>query len=148
MAKEWLDERDLVVARMETRSMQGKGMKIIRPQANLPRCPLYTLFFPHEAEVRVHVAFGNAIELHDKTAAGFNGTNTGRKYQIDDVAQTMLSSIAEKTIEALDLDFGAVDLLWDAANKSYVVLEVNTAPAMQDGTLEKYETAFKANLDL
>ena len=148
-AKLWLEnEFNRVVVRYNTRGMRGNGMAYFKQGERIPDAPLYTNFFFHEAELRIHVAFGEVIEFHDKTGAGFDGTHSGEDYAITDEQQTMLSSVAVKTIKALNLDFGAVDILWDAHEQLYVVLEVNTAPEMKNGTLEAYTGAFKAKFNL
>jgi hypothetical protein len=42
----------------------------------------------------------------------------------------------------LELDFGAVDLIWNENQNVVYVLEVNTAPGMEGTTLENYCDAF------
>jgi len=149
IAEKWLKYGfNRIVARSTKRGMRGKGITYVKAGEILPYSELYTNFFFHETEVRIHVAFGRVIEFHDKTAAGFEGTHSGNPYTITDEQQTMLSSIAVQTIEALNLDFGAVDILWDAEEQLYVVLEVNTAPELMNGTLDAYTKAFKANFNL
>jgi len=148
-AKDWLqDPLNKVVVRYDKRGMRGRNMAILNIKEAIPKAPLYTNFFFHEAEIRIHVAFDKVIEFHDKTAAGFEGSHSGEKYLITDEQQAMLSSIAVKSIKALNLDFGAVDILWDAVDQLCVVLEVNTAPEMLNGTLDAYTRAFKANFNL
>ena len=78
-----------LVARQEVRGMAGKGIVYVNKVAQFVRAPLYTAFFPHECEVRVHVAFGNVIEFHDKTAHGFQGTHTGKRYTLSPADQAM-----------------------------------------------------------
>ena len=45
-------------------------------------------------------------------------------------------------IQALGLDFGAVDILYMASNDTAKVLEVNTAPGIEGDTLVDYYNAF------
>jgi glutathione synthase/RimK-type ligase-like ATP-grasp enzyme len=56
-----------------------------------------------------------------------------------------LAAIA--AVNALGLDFGAVDIGWNNSNESQPVciLEVNTAMGMKEGstTVQKYSEAFK-----
>ena len=52
--------------------------------------------------------------------------------------------LALNTIKALNLDFGAVDIIRDVNRKSYV-LEVNTAPGLMGTTLQNYIGGIKQN---
>lgn len=46
---------------------------------------------------------------------------------------------------ALGLDFGAADILWDRDNEEYLMLEINTAPALDhDRVLQFYATQLEA----
>jgi len=135
-----------VVARGDLRGMNGKGITYINKVNEFVPADLYTRFFEHEAEIRVHVAFGEVIEVHDKTAHGFQGSHTGRKYSILDGDQAMLSSIALRAVQACNLEFGAVDMLWSDEFEDCVVLEVNTAPICVNGTLDAYVEAFRNRL--
>ncbi|MNY81884.1 hypothetical protein D3C86_2236870 [compost metagenome] len=46
-------------------------------------------------------------------------------------------------VNALGLDFGAADVIWNDHRKQAFVLEVNTAPGLTGTTLEKYAKALK-----
>lgn len=52
---------------------------------------------------------------------------------------------ARKAVAALDLDFAAVDVGWTMTNPA-VVLEVNTCPGLDTGTLLRYVDEFKRRL--
>lgn len=58
-----------------------------------------------------------------------------------------LSKVALSACSALGLDFGAVDIIKDSRDGEYAVLEVNTAPALEGTTLERYVKAFKAVIE-
>lgn len=53
-----------------------------------------------------------------------------------------LIDAAIKSVEVIGLDFGAVDCA--VANKNPYIIEVNTGPRLQGGTLEEYVKTFKA----
>lgn len=100
-----------------------------------------------EKEFRVHVVNGNSIKISEKV--GGNGVtrnhNNGATFQYpyDFHHKKTLRKVAKQAVEALGLDFGAVDVLW-ADGKAYV-LEVNTAPCLTDthsDTLDRYVKAF------
>src|SRR5690606_9520371 len=52
-------------------------------------------------------------------------------------------SLAVHTVDMLDLDFGAVDLIYNKKRDSYCVLEVNTAPGLECQTIYSYANSFK-----
>ena len=86
-----------------------------------------------------------------KKRLGFNGTSSGIRnhsngwvYARSDVAiPDMLCPIAIQAVNLLDLDFGAVDIIYK--DDEFYVLEVNTAPSLTSNSdiLERYVKAFK-----
>ena len=54
-----------------------------------------------------------------------------------------LTDIAVNAINALGLDFGAVDLLWSKKENLIQVIEVNTAPGLEGSSLEAYVNQFQ-----
>ncbi len=52
-----------------------------------------------------------------------------------------LRNVAHQAVKALGLTFGAVDIGRRASDGTLVVLEVNTAPGVEGGTLEAYKKA-------
>lgn len=60
-------------------------------------------------------------------------------------------SIAIEACNACELDFGAVDMLWDSQTGTWTVLEINTAPSMGDEnsagyTAERWRVALREML--
>ena len=105
-------------------------------------------YIPIEREFRVHVVNGKSIKISEKVGA--NGTNNHRngaicRYPSDFSHKKTLRKAAKDAVEALGLDFGAVDIGW-YDGKPYV-FEVNTAMGLTDpnsDTLERYAQAFVA----
>jgi glutathione synthase/RimK-type ligase-like ATP-grasp enzyme len=94
---------------------------------------------PHE--YRVHVFNGKSIRISEKAFFGREGNH--RLYttikptgQIDHVR-----SAAKLAVEALGLDFGAVDIL--ANDENCWVLEVNSAPSLGGSMPQLYAQAFE-----
>jgi D-alanine-D-alanine ligase-like ATP-grasp enzyme len=56
-------------------------------------------------------------------------------------APQIVVSEARKAMQALELDFGAVDVLYSPEGGVWV-LEVNTCPGLDSGTLQRYVDAF------
>jgi glutathione synthase/RimK-type ligase-like ATP-grasp enzyme len=87
-------------------------------------------------ELRVHVFQGKSIRMSEKHIEGAVGNwkqYTTIKPTIDKPTRRKARKAAKQAVEALGLDFGAVDILVDEHNNVYV-LEVNSAPGI-GGTL-------------
>lgn len=160
VAQEWLDSKNLVVARKLLRASGGRGIVLVGPPDSelttvheLPTAPLYTLYVKKADEYRVHVAFGAMIDVQMKK----------RKMEVPDeqvnwqirnasngwifaregvVAPDVVRSTAVSAVSALGLDFGAVDIGYNRYSETAVVFEVNTAPGLEGSTLESYYGAF------
>lgn len=107
-------------------------------------------FIEAEREFRVHVVAGQSIKISEKIGGDGTAKNHARgayfQYPQDFSHKKTLRRAAKQAVEALELDFGAVDILW--ANDKPYVLEVNTAPCLTDensDTLERYVSAFIDN---
>lgn len=113
------------------------------------RPPTYYLeFIGNAREFRVYSFQGKSIRLVEKVGFGLI-----KKYSRsdDEVYFTYpehfnkkqeLRSVAHQAVEALGLDFGAVDILYK--NGQFYVIEVNTAPQLTEGTktLQAFVDAF------
>lgn len=152
-AKEWLHEGEVVVVRHKMRGHSGEGIEIVEDVAKLPDADLYTKYFKAKEEYRVHVLDGKVIDIQQKRkradipaeecnykvrshANGFNFCREGVELP-DCCADASIRAVA-----ALDLDFGAVDIRYNAKTKRCAVMEVNTAPGLEGTTLDKYADAF------
>ncbi len=119
--------------------------------------------FPKTHEFRVHVFRGHAIDFTEKKAR--HGVNVNRlirshdngwNFAHEDLSVTPadraeLEELAIEAVEALELDFGAVDLLatLDKENprglKKARVCEINTAPGLENtATVAAYVSAIRA----
>lgn len=101
----------------------------------------YTQLIPKQAEFRVWVFRGKSLATYEKKLEypnryGRRGRSrdvwnwmNGFAYQFvtPDAANERMKALAVDAVAALDLDFGAVDII-SAARGGYYVLEVNTAP--------------------
>jgi len=109
-------------------------------------------------EYRVHVFQGEIIGISRKTDEGVvyrisnavarNHANGWRFVRCDiDQAHNRLKEIAHESVVSLGLDFGAVDVILanDGNSRRYYVLEVNSAPSLEEGStiLYSYINKFK-----
>lgn len=115
-------------------------------------------YIPTIAEYRVHVAFGKTIKTSQKYlneptnefVPWIRNRRTGYVYRKPDNTVNGMAGIratAVAAIEALGLDFGAVDIIVSESRVPYV-LEVNTAPGLIPSGLRKYGEALASKLEI
>ena len=145
-----------VVARELLRSHSGRGAHYV-PRSNrdvllgsLSGCPLYVEYIKKSAEYRIHVFQGEVIDEQQKRVRAGSEENDFqiRSYQNGWVfcrdtlrIPDRVRSGAVGAVQALGLDFGAVDVIWNEHYDMSYVLEVNTAPGLHGSTLSTYVDA-------
>lgn len=113
-------------------------------------------FVENAREFRVHVVNGYSIKISEKhkrynpeTGEFEEGSWTyPRKFK----RKISLRRVAKQAMDSLELDFGAVDILYKKIGDvpTFFVLEVNCCPCLTDGssdTLERYTRAFQEAQD-
>ena len=109
----------------------------------------FTQYIDKKAEYRVHV-LGDTCLVKRKTAdpdmeqdpiirsrgKGWRQISYDGRYKED------LETLAKRAVDALEMDFGVVDIIRDQDNKLFV-LEVNSAPSLNDSKQEVYIEYFK-----
>lgn len=130
------------------RSRRGFGGTDIRVCGHSPCIPAewYSGFIPNEREYRIHVVGGHIVrvvrkylERPDQRRSEYI-KNHSNGYVFKTPSKKLNKGRTEasvKAVEALGLDFGAVDLVVDHEGVEHV-LEVNTAPACSPKTLQAY----------
>ena len=113
------------------------------------------VYIPTRREYRVHVFNNQIIKVNQKLLKDGNSwvpfiRNIDNGYVFGQPRKPLTldqEQLAIKSVRALGLDFGAVDMVLADDSKSYV-LEVNTGPALETETnLSLYIQAFKKVLD-
>lgn len=135
--------------------MEPEGMTT---DTTVPTAPLYTRGVANNGEYRVHVVDGEVI-LYQKKSRRVNEdgeveTAEGQDADVRNLASNWIyrtgnlerlervEQLAISAIEALGLDFGAVDIIKDNDGNVFV-LEVNSAPGLGNAdSLEAYTEAF------
>ena len=115
--------------------------------AHLDTGDYYTKLRPISQEFRVHVFQGKSIRLAMKVPRVehphpvFRSWGAGWKFSYGADAQEWASpplrNLAKRAVTALGLDFGAVDI-GRQPDGVFFVLEVNTRPGLEGGTIEAY----------
>jgi glutathione synthase/RimK-type ligase-like ATP-grasp enzyme len=132
---------ELLVGRTETH-VGGSGFFLISSQRDFElaqqhlHCTHFMTYIPTQREYRVHVFKGRVIGVGEKlmgencTSLHIRNVGTGWtfRYNNDRMPQD-IQDIGVQAVQALGLDFGAVDILKSTGNNFYV-LEVNTAPSL------------------
>lgn len=160
VALSWVEAGSLVCARTVLTGHSARGLVIMDRNApeTLVQAPLYVKYVPKKDEYRVHIVNGEVIDtqrkgisqefkdgLEEGEEVNFkirnlsNGfifvRNDGRVVPDDVHVQAKLA------IAAVGLDFGAVDIIYNAKRAEAYVLEINTAPGLMGTTVTNYATA-------
>lgn len=147
-----------IVARSVLNGHSGAGITLITQETPLKNvvfdAPLYTQYIKKKDEYRVHIVDNEVVDVQrkavredkDKDEVNWQIRNhdNGFIYAREnlEVPEDVLNQ-AILAVAACDLDFAAVDVVWnDHQNKAYV-LEVNTAPGLEGQTVEKYADAIR-----
>lgn len=147
----------MYLARTKLDGHSGDGIVICEPNDNLvPNAPLYVKYKKKRHEYRVHFfksKTSGEVKVIDvtqkKKRKGAENLDTkirnhqnGWIYAREDITEPDdLRAQALLTASVVDLDFGAVDLIWNEHENKCYVLEVNTAPGLTGTTLNMYTQA-------
>jgi len=150
-AMDWLQGgATTVLCRTVLNGHSGIGIVSCSTPDLLVDAPLYVKYKKKKAEYRVHVFLGHVIDVQQKRRrdgfrenddfnAQIRNHGNGWVYCRDNLNYDYeLEGEAIKAVNALGLDFGAVDVIWNQHENRYYVLEVNTAPGLDGGTVDHY----------
>jgi glutathione synthase/RimK-type ligase-like ATP-grasp enzyme len=152
-ACEWVTSGITVVCRTKLNGHSGAGIVLAAREEDVVRdCPLYVKYVKKAKEFRIHVAFGEVIDVQAKrkradyegeTDYAIRNHHTGWVYCRENIEEpTDLREQALRAIQTLGLDFGAVDIIYNQHYNKCYVLEVNTAPGLEGQTVTSYTQAF------
>jgi len=169
-SKEWardlLNRGSTVVGRKILNGHGGAGIVIFEPEHDdnwdeINDCRLFTMYIPKKEEWRIHCMKDGdgGIYTIGIQRKGLSSEFAGRddiNWKIRNLANGFIFvrndgvrphnrviSEALKAIQALNLDFGAVDVIWNEKSAMAYVLEVNTAPGLTGTTVTEYADAFR-----
>lgn len=157
-AAAWVLEGHLIVARTVLQGHSGEGIVLMHRDNpdEYVNAPLYTKYVKKKDEYRVHIVNGEIIDFARKAirsdfpkdqvnhrirnhANGFVYVRGGVELPND------IQDQAVKAMNAIGLDYGAVDVIFNNSQGQAYVLEINTAPGMEGTTLQRYSEAFLNN---
>lgn len=148
----------LSVVRHKLSGHSGEGIELVNPDSELPEAPLYVEYIKKEQEYRVHVGrLGDAstIIAVQRKARRLDVPADEVNWQVRNhdngfvfvregfTAPQGVLDEAAKALVAVGLDFGAVDVVWNANQEKAYVLEINTAPGLEGQTIVDYRDYFK-----
>lgn len=151
------DDAFPIMCRTKLQAHSGEGIVVAERRDQLVNAPLYTQYMKKKHEYRVHLLRkpGGVIQIittqrkakrHDAVDADFMIRNlaNGFVYVLDDgMVPGVVHDEAMAALESTALAFGAVDVIYNEAQGKAYVLEINTAPGLEDRTAEAYARAFK-----
>lgn len=149
-AKEWINQGTTVLARTVLTGNSGRGILLLDSLEHFHNAPLYVKYKKKKKEFRVHVVYGEVIEVVEKRKRkGYEGVDTkirnhsnGWVFCRDDITEPGdLRSTAVAAVCAVGLDFGAVDIIWNEKENKCYALEINTAPGIEGTTIKQYAEA-------
>ena len=166
MAMRWATKGE-VIGRELLEGHSGAGILFSSDGINpkFLNCKLWVKYIKKQEEYRVHIAFGQVIDVQRKVLRktddlgekidpktidfrirsfrnGFIFQREGINPDKDVIHQATLAMALS------GLDFGAVDVIWNSHDQQAYVLEINTAPGLEGQTVDNYVNAFRKELDL
>ena len=155
IAKEWAGNGTTVVARLLTRSSEGKGIVIAETPEQVPVAPVFTVYRKKKKEYRVHVFKNQVVHVLEKRKKKeFNGevntkvrnTANGYVFCSDNVIEPEgIRELAFKASKVTNSDFKGVDIGFNEKLNELFVIEVNSAPGIQGTNVDRYIQAICGN---
>lgn len=153
-AQQWVEEGHRVYGRQTLTGHSGQGIILFNPGDTVTPCPLYTKNTKAKYEYRVHVMAGEILDIQQKKKResyeggipGIRNHANGWVFCRSGISvPECVQQQAMLAVQALGLDFGAVDIGYRESTDMAFVYEVNTAPGLEGTTLTNYVTAIKRN---
>lgn len=151
VAENWLRDGDTVLARTMLHGSEGRGIVVMEPGGPFTEAPLYTKYVKKKKEFRVHVLFGQVIDVQEKRKkANYDGQRDSRIRNVangyvfcrDNITEPQqLRELSVRATNALGYQLGAVDVVYNEHHGRCYVLEVNSTPGMEGTTLQSYANA-------
>lgn len=105
-------------------------------------------YIPTDLEYRMHVIDGEVVKIHEKRLRGeadnhpyIRNSETGWVF-VEPRGNPPEESIAVDTLGSFGMDFGAVDVIVEEGTGDPYVLEVNSAPSLDENNLQIYGDKF------
>jgi len=155
VADEWLAVGHKVVARTLLNASGGRGIVLLLPDQDTIAALLYVRYQSKMEEYRVHMLGIDIIHLQQKKRRlNHEGPNwqirnhaNGFIYAMKDITPpSCVIKVARECWKLFDLDFGAIDIIYNKKNDKAWALEINTAPGLEGQTVDIYAHMLKQYL--
>lgn len=156
IAQGWVQDSKVLGRDLDNGS-QGRGITVYPRRAELGAHKFYVKYVRKQRELRYHVYKGKVIFIQEKMKKkGYDGIadkyvrshHRGWCFAFHHFGENpvppAIEPVANSAVAALGLDFGAVDIGWNERD-GCTVFEVNTAPGLENSSLEAYVEAFNGN---
>lgn len=150
-SKNELEEETIYLARTTVTGHSGEGIIVGKP-SELPNAPLYTRFIEKKHEYRAIVVNNRVVDMKKKLKKrDFEGERSpyiwncsnGYIFARNDIEfPETLPDLATKALTALNLTYGAIDIIEDEDQNLYI-LEINTAFGLEGTTTQLVGDAIK-----
>lgn len=145
----WSDNGSTVVCRGSVRGHSGEGITVAEIYDDMVSgCPLYTKYVPKFDEFRVHVMHGKVVDIQQKRKrldveeASYKVRNAANGWVFCRENMWLHDNVPKQSmaaVDALGLDFGAVDVGFTRHGEVATVYEVNTACGLEGQTIDTYK---------
>lgn len=122
--------------------------------AYLTENDFFVEYIPTDFEYRMHVVNGEVVQVHEKRLRSeednhpfIRNSETGWVF-VEPREEAPPDSLAIDAVGALGLDFGAVDVVREENTGDHYVLEVNSAPSLDEANLQRYGDALADEIGL
>lgn len=159
----WTTQTDIpddafpVVCRRVLSGHSGAGIHIAGARSALVDCQLFVQYVKKKHEYRVHVGMrdGEPVVIAVQRKARRNDCEDP-DWQVRNLAggfiykrhgftaPQQVIDVAKDCLASYGLDFGAVDVIWNAHQEKAYVLEINTAPGLEGTTISDYASFFQS----
>lgn len=146
-AQDWSEQGEVVIARTLLNGEAGAGIEVIKPGDVWVNAPIYTKYKKKKKEFRVHVFKDKVVTVLEKRKKKelYNGNfyirnhKNGYVFCHNDVVEPLeLRSLALLARKVTQSDFVGVDIGYNETKKELFIIEVNSAPGMENTTVELY----------
>lgn len=160
----WTNQADIpddafpIVCRTVLAGHSGVGIVMADNRDALVPAPLYVEYIKKQDEYRVHVGRRNGESIiiavqqkrrradHENPNWQIRNHENGFIYARENVnPPASVIDVARRALMATNLDFGAVDVIYNARQERAYVLEINTAPGLEGQTVNDYANFFRGN---
>ncbi len=160
----WTNQGDIpddafpIVCRTILNGHSGRGIVISDSRGDLVPAPLYVKYIKKKAEFRIHMGKdrnGQSIIIDQQKKVLRNGY-ANPDFRVRNLANGFLFqrngimvpacvlAQAKAAMDNCSLDFGAFDIIFNERDNVAYVLEVNSAPGIQNSTIQAYANYFRS----